>query len=155
MTALVRGKRIRSAVERIEAKLNKATSSGCWEYTGNRLPKGYGMVYTGQGGTRYVHRIMFEHANGYLPPVVRHRCDNPPCCNPAHLEPGDIATNNADTAERGRVARGDGNAAARLTADQVLAIRSSADLQADLAVRYGVSQSTISEIKNRKRWSHL
>lgn len=34
--------------------------------------------------------------------LVRHTCDNPPCCNPAHLITGTQAQNTADMMERGR-----------------------------------------------------
>lgn len=34
--------------------------------------------------------------------MVRHSCDNPPCCNPAHLLVGTAAQNAQDMAERGR-----------------------------------------------------
>lgn len=57
--------------------------------------------------------------------------------------------------ERGVLARGDQNGAAKLTADQVRQIRAAdATLQA-LSAEFGVAPSTISLIRNRKRWSHL
>ena len=46
-------------------------------------------------------------AHGYVPEVVRHACDNPPCCNPLHLLGGTHADNVADKVRRGRVPRGE------------------------------------------------
>jgi hypothetical protein len=42
--------------------------------------------------------------NGPIPDGawVLHRCDNPPCCNPAHLFLGDAAANVADMVAKGR-----------------------------------------------------
>lgn len=39
-----------------------------------------------------------------------HTCDNPPCCNPAHLRLGTIADNTADMVAKGRQARTSGEA---------------------------------------------
>ena len=83
------------------------TSGGpdaCWPWQGARLPRGYGKM-TGAG---YAHRIAWELENGPVPAgmYVCHHCDNPPCCNPAHLFTGDAAANNADMDAKGRSGRG-------------------------------------------------
>jgi hypothetical protein len=54
-----------------------------------------------------------------------------------------------------KTGRGSSNSNAILTAEQVLEIRASADPANDLAGRFGVSRSTITNIVNRKTWSHL
>lgn len=51
--------------------------------------------------------------------------------------------------------RGSANSGAKLSADQVLEIRASDEPMTALALRYGVSRSTIAAIKTRKTWSHL
>lgn len=109
----------------------------------------------------YAHRVAFWLAHGWWPPVVRHSCDWPPCCNPLHLLAGTVADNNADMHRRGRARFADGEAAAaaKLTSEQVAAIRALyapgvVTLQV-LADEYGVSKPTISRIINGKRWKHL
>lgn len=83
--------------------------SGCWEWQKCRSPHGYGrigsIVINGAShrGT-YTHRVSWALANGEWPEglVVRHKCDNPPCINPEHLEIGTHADNARDRQERGR-----------------------------------------------------
>lgn len=78
--------------------------SECEEWQGPRSRAGYGRV-----GRGYAHRVAYERLHGPIPAgmVVRHRCDNPPCVNPAHLELGTHADNMRDMAARGRSFRGE------------------------------------------------
>lgn len=52
----------------------------------------------------YLHRFVYEQFYGELRAgeVVRHSCDQPRCCNPAHLSAGTQADNIADMVARGR-----------------------------------------------------
>lgn len=63
-------------------------SNGCWIWMGALTDMGYGHVSVGNE-VRYVHIILWEHANGPVPEGLEldHLCQNPPCCNPEHLEP--------------------------------------------------------------------
>ncbi len=63
-----------------------AGPDACWPWTGPRLPAGYGRLHHG-GRALYAHRAAWEVAHGPIPPGlhVRHRCGDPPCCNPADL----------------------------------------------------------------------
>lgn len=67
---------------------------------------GYGKLKS-DDGLIGAHRASWILANGPIPDglCVLHRCDNPPCVNPAHLWVGTHADNAADKVAKGR-ARG-------------------------------------------------
>lgn len=64
---------------------------GCWEWQGTRSKLGYGNL-SWKGRTIGVHRLVWTLlVDPELPPgsgraQFDHLCENPPCCNPAHLE---------------------------------------------------------------------
>lgn len=75
---------------------------GCWKWTGSHQKQGYGLVYR-KNGSRLASRISWELHNGPIPKgmLILHKCDNPPCTKPAHLEVGDHRKNLIDAYERG------------------------------------------------------
>lgn len=75
----------------------------CREWPGRKGRNGYGLL-TLRGGTLYAHRVVWELVNGPIPEgmEVCHTCDNPPCCNPAHLFLGTHQDNMLDMAQKGR-----------------------------------------------------
>lgn len=114
------------------------------------------------GPTLLTHRVAWESANGPIPGGLRvlHRCDNPPCCNPAHLFLGTAAENADDMVQKGRQHHpiGELHPSHKLTAQQVVAIRqryAAGEQQIDLAAEYGVAFQTVSMIVLRKTWRHL
>lgn len=69
----------------------------CWPWKAGRLPKGYGICSIA-GKSALAHRVAYVIGHGAIPAglIVRHRCDNPSCCNPSHLVVGTYAENEAD-----------------------------------------------------------
>lgn len=100
------------------------------------------------------HRFSWELHRGPLTQTeqVLHRCDNPACVNPDHLFLGNPAVNSADmiAKHRDHKARGEQNGNWVLTDAEVAEIRSlyatGDHLQSHLAVRFGVSQTQVSNI---------
>ena len=141
------------------------TSNGfdsCWPYLGGRIKQGYGK-FEHQGVTLRAHRVAYELANGTIDPtlVVRHTCDYPPCCNPAHLIQGDQVSNIEDARERGRLCVGERSHCAKLTDAVVRWIRS-VYIKGDpeygsrpLSRRLGVSSHTMDKVVSGKAWRHV
>lgn len=75
----------------------------CWIWKNGRS-HGYGCVRW-YGRHAQAHRLAWELTNGAIPEgmCVCHHCDNPPCCNPAHLFVGTIRDNNMDAMDKGRM----------------------------------------------------
>ena len=82
------------------AKVNKTPT--CWEWTGCLSTTGYGRFGTVKC-THYAHRVSHEWYNGPINErYVRHKCDNPKCVRPDHLEFGTPSQNSFDMSERKR-----------------------------------------------------
>jgi hypothetical protein len=146
-------------VEHLWARVDKSGGpDSCWLWTGPRRIKGHGLV-TLSGRTISAHRATFMVSTGVaLTPdvVVRHKCNNPPCCNPEHHELGSVLDNNQDRVAAGRSARGEANGQAKLTRVEVEQVRK--DLgdgvpKKRLARTYKVSSTLIRLIAHRKVWA--
>lgn len=138
--------------------------SECIEWQKYRSQDGYG-ISSYKGKPVKAHRLAYCKANGIelkdiTGLVVRHKCDNPACINPEHLETGTPGDNARDRTKRNRSARlsGELNGRAKLTEDQVNEIRrryvkgSKDSNTVTLAKEFGVCQSHVSEIVRGLTW---
>lgn len=173
---VVAGDALDRLLERFAANVD--TSGGpdaCWPWTGGRNALGYGRIHVGgsRGRRLFAHRLAYEIAVGPLAANACHRCDNPPCCNPAHIFDGSQRDNILDAASKGRIASGDDHGLrkhpearergerhhnARLTEQQVVEIRIAADTRQDyndIGRRYGVTRVTVNEIALGRKWKHV
>lgn len=132
--------------------------NGCWEWAGGLGGMGYGMLRL-DGANYTAHRIAWSLAMGCAIPAgmeVCHSCDYRPCVNPSHLFLGTHAENMRDAARKGRSAAAQRSRKdAKLTPQDVVAIRVAEGKQWDIARRFGVTQSTVSRIKLQRRWSDM
>ena len=131
-------------------------STECINHTGEVNWGGYGRQW--RGNKRYqAHRLAYCDAHS-IPidsikgEVVRHKCDNPTCVNPDHLELGTQRDNMQDMHKRGRANTARGHRlpqtldAAKV--EQVRALLKCGLSQRTIASRTGVSQCTVSRILN-------
>jgi hypothetical protein len=88
-------------LERFYAKVNLPADDGCWVWTGGRKKAGYGQFFV-DGHKVIAHRWAYAHFVGPIPAdhEVDHRCTNPPCVNPAHLEAVTLQENRRRRVER-------------------------------------------------------
>lgn len=163
------GPRSRASLEeRLWRQVKKLGANDCWEWLGASRIKGYGVIGLGGrgAGKDLAHRVAWIISNGPLPKidghhgaVVRHTCDNRLCCNPKHLVVGSQTDNVTDMDERGRrktvSKRGSQHHNAKLTEDDVRAIRADTRSGPKVAADYGITKENVYYIKNRKAWKHI
>ena len=108
-------------------------------------------------------RVIYEQKYGEIPKgmVIRHKCDNPWCCNIEHLEIGTQYDNIQDMIKRGRAKwgtvklYGEQNPSHKLTKKQVEEIYLSIENANFLSKKYKISKTMINFIKNKKYWSKV
>ncbi len=141
-------------------RINIKSKDDCWEWQGCTNTHGYGICsinYIKQ----YVHRIAYELTHGEIPNglCILHTCDNPSCCNPAHLFLGTQQDNINDKTNKGRQARGERNGRHKLTEEEVKEIRrlysTGKYFQKELGNMFGVSFPQVSHIINNKQWRKI
>ena len=155
-----------SQEERFLAHVERGSSSECWVWTGPTF-KGYGSFSIqrapGQQTTIGAHRWAYNHWVSPIPEgfIVCHRCDNPPCVNPAHLFVGTHRDNAIDRERKGRGAalRGSQRSQAVLTEEIVMQIwalyvpgRYAAKR---IAQQLGLKQGTVQGVLSGYTWAHL
>jgi hypothetical protein len=149
-------------------------SAGCWEWTATKNAAGYGKLARTEGGMEYAHRIAWEMATGdrlTSADRVGHTCDNTSCIRNddegfyevdgvmlrrlGHLFKCTQASNMADAALKGRTRREFAHFNARLSDDDVRAMRARHEAEnvtsTELANDYGVSAGYVRTILNGQR----
>jgi len=181
-------KRVRGPLaDRLWSRVDRRGPDECWPWQGATNKKGYGALWNGVDKNVGAHVAAYELTFGPIPDGMDacHTCDNPSCCNPAHIFPGTRRDNMQDCAAKGRngsqrhperrprgdqhwartsperLARGERANAGKgvLTVDQVMEIRriyaAGGISQAALGRKFGVSQTQIGKIVRGERWSWL
>lgn len=156
--------------ERFNAKVDRSGGpDACWPWTGAKHVFGYGRLtirsrVTGAWTQETAHRIALWQETGSPPSdFVLHSCDNPCCCNPAHLREGTAKDNAQDAVQRGRQPGpppryGEDNQATKLTEQSVQAIRTLATqgfTHKALGRIFGIHHKTVGRIVNRQTWAHV
>lgn len=174
-----------SYVDRQSGPVKPGEPSLCWTWSGYSDKDGYGLIEMKRlrrdglspraSDTWRAHLVAYAIANGSLPDglLVCHSCDNPPCCNPAHLWLGTPLDNARDAMAKGRCASGDRNWShlypdrvrrgsdvntSKLSAEQVVEIRklfATGRSKRSLSIEFGVARPSITKIIERKYWRHI
>ena len=84
-------------------RVDRGHPMDCWNWRGHCYSNGYGKLIW-EGTRTNAHRVAFAVSGGALVPgmVIMHLCDNPLCCNPAHLKQGSHSDNTRDAIAKGR-----------------------------------------------------
>jgi hypothetical protein len=157
-----------SDADRFWAKVAKAGPDDCWPWLATAYaPIGatrracYGMFSAG-GKMLKAHRVALVLSGRPLSfgQVAMHACDNPRCCNPAHLRAGTPSENMADMSAKARHPKPQGSAHhnAKMTeegAAQLRAAYQQGETGAALAKRFGISKSQAFNIIHGRQWRHV
>jgi HNH endonuclease len=135
----------------------------CWNWLASTSSKGYGRFAATCGKNRNAHVVAFENAIGPTKGLfVCHSCDNPPCCNPAHLWLGTNSDNQKDSYRKNRKplppSVGEANGNAFLNEALVRGIRfciQHGDTNTAIGSVLGVHHSTISLIRRGLSWNSV
>lgn len=149
-------------IARFLSSFDTGKEDECWNWKRSTDRLGYARISPGGRGSTpmLAHRMSWETYRGPIPDgmCVCHRCDNPSCVNPSHLFLGTKKENSEDmvTKRRSRGAPpGVNHPRAKLNPEKVRIIRTCSTGPAELARRFGVTGSTICNVRSRRVWRHV
>lgn len=137
-----------------------AGDDGCWRWLDHKTSKGYGEISVSASGKRKTlraHRVAYEELVADIPDGLHicHRCDIRDCVNPKHLFVGTNSDNVKDRNSKNRQAKGVKHGRAKLSEEEVIAIYTDRRVTAAIASQYGVSTSTVINIRKGTSWKHI
>jgi HNH endonuclease len=150
---------IAGLLARFEAKFIPEPNSGCWLWTAFiNETNGYGYIMHPTRNSSRAHTVAWELYRGSRKGLcVLHHCDNRACVNPDHLYLGTYQdnANDRDRRQRRRAPKGTLNGRAKLTENDVKAIRVDPRPRAQIAAEYGVKMTAIESVIGRRSWKHI
>lgn len=133
----------------------------CWPWTGATY-KGNGGELRGRfnylGKIQYAHRVAYQVYYGLEieeGKVIRHKCDNPLCCNPFHLEVGAQKDNIDDRVLRERVGMKHTNLAYIMRMLELGASASIVKEKMKQEFDYDIDESVVRRIKRRELYKQI
>lgn len=152
--------------ERFWSKVEVRGKDECWPWKAatRRKEEGYGAFWM-NGRHHPANRVALQLSGVNVPDgmVACHTCDNPGCCNPAHLFVGTPRENNDDKVLKGRNPKGQSHGMARLTDAQTAEIlslkpasgkRLAAGMPQEIAHKYGITKQYVSELMGKKQFKN-
>jgi hypothetical protein len=135
---------------------------GCFNCVSHKpTSAGYRLISV-KGKIHLLHRFIYEQCFGDIPTgfVIRHKCDNPHCINPEHLEIGTQGDNNRDTVERKRINPVKGSRHPNASIDEEQAIEIMKRLAHggklhEIAADFNTTKAVVFKIKHRMSWKHV
>jgi hypothetical protein len=151
---------IKDPLTAFESHFTKEPGGACWLWQGVRFIRGgYGTFTHRPSGqvVRRAHRVSWELYRGDIPEGmhVLHKCDCRLCVNPDHLFLGDQSENMADKVSKLRQNRGDKHGMSKLIEAQAIKVKADPRPYAEIAIDFGISIQTVSNIKLGRSWKHL
>ena len=137
-----------------QGKIVSEELGACWEWQGAKFTTGYGQLQEEIWGDRYTHRWSFKHHTGQPIPeelLIRHKCDNRCCVNPAHLELGTRKDNVSDMTERHY--KPHNRKFTKEQIDEIKIMRESGSPYKDIATKYDCNRRTIERIFTGQHYS--
>lgn len=140
-----------------------ANPNCCWEWQGCKNSKGYGYTWIGsakEGSKFKAHRLAYYLHNKIDPKqlIVQHKCDNPKCCNPNHLELGTDKTNSDDKYNKGRGQIGETCHSSKRKESDILLIRklhSEGFSYKEISEKVNENTNYIACVVLRRIWKHI
>ncbi|QIG68266.1 HNH endonuclease protein [Rhizobium phage RHph_Y1_10] len=153
--------RFKTLEERFEEKFDRAGENDCWLWkAGRSRPQEHPKIRL-DGGYKKASKVslLLYRGQDAGDMHVCHSCDTPLCVNPNHLFLGTHLLNMQDKVSKGRSHRPAGRKNPKSKLTKLAAQKIAADLergelsQQEIARKYEIGQSTVSEIKRGRHWT--
>lgn len=152
-------------LDKFWARVTMLGSNECWPWVGAVDKRsGYGLLPgvkpNGRKLNYFTHRLAYAFNKGPVPPglIVLHSCDNPICCNPAHLSVGNDLQNSREAFERGRIRLGAERRQSILNdrlVRHIRALRDGGSTTLQIGRKLGLNTATVYGVVSGKSWRHV